>query len=360
MDSQQPRAWVEIDLGALRRNGAAIAEHAGKPLMPMVKADAYGLGAVRAARALEPLEPWGFGVATMREGEELRRGGITRPILVVTPLGDAELDGARRAGLTPALESAETIAAWSSSGMPWHLSIDTGMSRQGIPWHQVASLREALFRSPPEGAFTHYHSAEVDDGSLEAQTARFEEALAALPARPAVVHAENSAAAVRVQPSRFDVVRPGLFLYGGGSGPSAPLQPEPVATVMARIVSLRDIGEGEGVSYNATFRARSPRRIATLPIGYADGYRRSLSGSAQALVNGRRVPVAGLVTMDMTMLDVTDVACSIGDTVTLLGTDSADRITLDELAAWSGLSPYELLTGIRQRLPRRYVRGDAA
>lgn len=354
MESQQPRAWVEIDLGALRRNGAAVARHAGKPLLPMVKADAYGLGAVRAARALEALEPWGFGVATVREGEELRQGGITLPIVVVTPLGEGEFDGARRAELRPALETAESIAAWAFSGLPWHLSIDTGMSRQGVLWHQVGALRDLVLRSPPEGAFTHFHSAEVDDGSRERQVARFEEALATLPSRPPVVHAENSAAIARMSPSRYDVVRPGLFLYGGGSGDGAGVQPEPVAAVQARIVSIREIGDGESVSYNATYRAAGRRRIATLPIGYGDGYRRSLSGRAQALVNGRRVPVAGLVTMDMTMLDVTDVACSTGDVVTMLGTDSDDSITLEELGEWSGLSPYELLTGLRQRLPRRY------
>lgn len=355
MESQQTRAWVEIDLGALRRNGAAIAQHAGKPLLPMVKADAYGLGAVRAARALETLEPWGFGVATVREGEELRHAGITRPIVVFTPLGEGELDGARRAALRPTLETGASIAAWAFSRLPWHLGVDTGMSRQGIPWHQASSLRELLFRTMPEGVFTHYHSAEVDDGSREQQTQRFREAIAALPARPRLVHAENSAAAARVHPSLFDLVRPGLFLYGGGSGSGAGVEPEPVAAMRARIVSLREVPDGEAVSYNATYRARGTRRIATLPVGYADGYRRSLSGRAEALLNGRRVSVAGLVTMDMTMLDVTDVACSIGDVVTLLGTDSNDRITVEELAGWSGLSPYELLTGLRQRLPRRYV-----
>ena len=361
MDSQQPRAWVEIDLGALRRNGDAIARHAGKPLLPMVKADAYGLGAVRVARALEALEPWGFGVATVREGEELRHAGIERPVVVFTPLAHGDLDAARRASLRPTLETPESIAAWEFSRLPWHLGVDTGMSRQGLPWHQVGSLRELLFSNMPEGVFTHYHSAEVDDGSREQQTQRFHEAIAMLPARPRIVHAENSAAAARVNPSQFDVVRPGIFLYGVGSGSGAGLQPEGVAAVRARITSLREVRDGEAVSYNATYRAKGVRRIATVPVGYADGYRRSLSGRAQALINGRRVPVAGLVTMDMTMLDVTEVACAVGDVVTLLGTDSDDAITVSELGEWSGLSPYELLTGLRQRMPRCYVgEGDAA
>ena len=355
MESQQPRAWVEVDLGALRRNGVAIREHAGKPLLPMVKADAYGLGAVRVALALESLDPWGYGVATVREGEELRRAGVTRPIIVTTPLAESDMDAARRAEVRPSLETPEAIAAWAFSGRPWHLSIDTGMSRSGIPWHAVGALRDLLHRSPPEGVFTHYHSAETDDGSLAQQATRFLEALQALPARPSIVHAENGAAAARAHPSQFDLVRPGIFLYGVGSGAGAGVQPEPVAAMHARIVALREIADGEGVSYNVTYRARGTRRIATLPLGYADGYRRSLSGRAEALLNGRRVPVAGLVTMDMVMVDVTDVPCALGDVVTLLGAGDGDRITLDEVGGWSGLSPYELLTGLRMRLPRRYL-----
>lgn len=358
MESQHPRAWVEIDLGALRRNGDAVVRHTGKPLLPMVKADAYGLGAVRAARALEPLEPWGFGVATVREGEELRHAGITRPIVVFTPLSPRDFDAARRAALRPTLETAEAIAAWAGSGLPWHLAVDTGMSRTGMLWHELGALRELLFRSPPEGVFTHYHSAEADDGSREQQTRRFEEALAMLPARPALVHAENGAAAARANPSRFDLARPGIFLYGVGSGAGAGIQPEPVAAVHARVVSLREIADGEAVSYNATWRAKGRRRIATVPVGYADGYRRSLSNRGEAIVNGRRAPVAGLVTMDMTMLDVTDAPCALDEVVTLLGPQGEDAITLDDLGRWSGLSPYELLTGLRQRLPRNYVEAE--
>jgi alanine racemase len=349
------RAWVDIDLGALRRNGVAIATRAGVPLVPMVKADAYGLGAVRAARVLDELDPWGFGVATVREGEELRRVGITRPIIVFTPVLDTELDAIRRGGFRPALETRDSIARWSATDAPWHLAIDTGMGRSGVRWTDVADLRELLGRSPPEGAFTHFHSAEVDDGSREEQERRFEEAIAALPFRPMLLHTDNGAAAVRSERSRWDLVRPGIFLYGVGSGRGAAIQPEPVATVRARVVAMRWIEDGETVSYLATYRAKGRRRIATLPLGYADGYRRSLSNKASVLVNGRRAPVAGLVTMDMTMIDVTDVPCEIGDVVTLLGRDGDDAITLDELGEASGLSPYELLTGLRQRLPRRYI-----
>ena len=349
------RAWVDVDLGALRRNGAAIAARAGVPLLPMVKADAYGLGAARVARTLEELDPWGFGVATVREGEELRRAGITRPIVVFTPLLATELDAVRRAGLRPALESRESIQGWSVTGEPWHLSIDTGMSRAGVRWTDVGELRDLLELAPPEGAFTHFHSADVDDDSQAVQERRFEEALAALPLRPMIVHAENGAAVARSDGSRWDVVRPGIFLYGVGAGAGARIRPEPVAAVRARIVSTRWLEDGETVSYLATYRAAGRRRIATLPLGYADGYRRSLSNRATVIVSGRRAPIAGLVTMDMTMIDVTDVPCEVGDVATLLGRDGDDVIEVAELAEASGLSPYELLTGLRQRLPRRYV-----
>jgi alanine racemase len=349
------RAWVDIDLGALRRNGAAVAARAGVPLLPMIKADAYGLGAVRVARVLEELDPWGFGVATVREGEELRRIGITRPIVVFTPVLPPELDAVRRAQLRPALESREAIQRWGVTGQPWHLSIDTGMSRAGVRWTDIADLRALLELAPPEGAFTHFHSAEIDDASRAVQERRFAEALAALPVRPMVLHADNGAAVARSDGSRWDVVRPGIFLYGVGSGPGARIAPEPVVAVRARVVSTRWVENGESVSYLATYRAVGRRRIATVPLGYADGYRRSLSNRATVVVNGRRAPVAGLVTMDMTMIDVTDVACEIGDVVTLLGRDGDELIEVAELAEASGLSPYELLTGLRQRLPRRYV-----
>jgi alanine racemase len=350
------RAWVEVDLGALRRNAATVARHTGAPLLPMVKADAYGLGAVRVARVLDAMhEVWGFGVATVREGEELRRSSITKPILVFTPLLARELDVAERLALTPALGDASAIARWITSRRPWHLAIDTGMHRAGVPWRDVASLDALLRESPPDGAFTHYHSAELDDGSLEAQEDRFRRAIAALPARPALLHAENSAAAARRSPTQWDLVRPGVFLYGVGSGARAGITPEPVASLRARIVETRSVPDGEGVSYDATWRASGMRRVATVPVGYADGYRRILGNRTDVVVRGRRAPVVGVVTMDMTMIDVTSCPCDVGDIVTLIGSDGAVSLDVESVAAHGELSPYELLTGLRQRLPRRYV-----
>src|SRR5215210_6209492 len=169
MQSLMTRAWVEIDLGALLRNGIRVAERTGIRLLPMVKADAYGLGAVRVACALEALDPWGFGVATVPEGEELRRAGVRRPIIVFTPLLLEELDAVRRARLTPSLGTAESIRRWALSGAPWHLAVDTGMNRAGVSWTEVGALHDAIAFYPPQGVFTHFHSAELDDGSREQQ-----------------------------------------------------------------------------------------------------------------------------------------------------------------------------------------------
>jgi alanine racemase len=357
MEPTMRRAWVEIDLGALRRNGAALAARAGVPLLPVIKADAYGLGARRVAHALEPLSPWGYGVATVDEGVELRVAGIARPILVLSPLLPEEFSDAGRAELRPSLGSAENIRAWGTRG-PWHLAIDTGMNRAGIPWQEVAALRPLLATNPPEGAYTHFHSADIAHSTMVEQEQRFRAALSTLPVRPTVVHAENSPAVERYAPSPWDVVRPGVFLYGANSGDGLPIVPEPVAHVRARVVALRTIGPGDSVSYGATFRSDTARRIATVSSGYADGYRRALGNRGFALLRGKRVAVVGVVTMDMTMLDVTDVACEIGDVATLIGRDGDDMLTVNEVAAWAGLIPYELLTGLKLRMPRRYTDGS--
>lgn len=349
------RAWVEIDLGALCRNGAAVAARAGVPLLPMVKADGYGLGGLRAALALESLQPWGYGVATVTEGDELRRGGITRPIVVFTPILRTEIDALRRGDLTPALGDPAVIESWARTGRPWHLQVDTGMSRAGMRWDLVGEHRDLLRRARPEGVFTHFHSAELDDASRDLQEERFAQALAALPERPALVHAENGPAVERRAPSKWSICRPGIFLYGVAGFDGGPIAPEPVVSVRARIVEVRTIADGETVSYDATWRADGTRRIATVPVGYADGYRRNLSNRGFALLAGRRVPVAGRVTMDMTMFDVTDTDAALGDIVTLLGRAGGDVITVAEMAAAADLSAYEILTGLRLRLPRRYV-----
>jgi alanine racemase len=364
------RAWVEVDLGALVRNARAVSAQAQKPLIPMVKADAYGIGAVRAVRALEKLSPLAYGVSSILEGEELRAAGITRPILLFTPTLPSDFERLRAARMTPTLASAAGISAWAASGGgAWHLAIDTGMHRAGANWDSIDELIPLVAAHPPEGAFTHLHSSELDDGSMEQQEERFRAVLSRLKSRPKLLHVENSGGIVRRSPSMWDAVRPGVFLYGVGSWPNwgggrktedgriagaARLEPESVVSLRARVLEVREVRAGEGVSYDVTWLANRPSRIATVACGYADGYRRQLGNRASASLHGKRVPVRGVVTMDMTMLDVTDVPCAIGDVVTLLGRDGDDLLTAEEVAAWGGLSPYELLVGLKLRLPRLY------
>lgn len=351
-----PRAWVEVDLGALRRNGAALAARSRVPLLAVIKADGYGLGAVRVARALDPIEPWGFGVATVAEGIELRDAGVSRPILILSPVLPDEYDAIRSADLRPSLSRDDAIAEWSKGkGGAWHLAIDTGMNRAGIRWTGVASLRDRVMEAAPEGAYTHFHSADANDESVAEQLRRFKCALEALPSRPRYLHAENSPAIERGGASPWDLARPGVFLYGVGGGEGATMTPEPVACLRARVIDLRTVDDGDTVSYGATWRAHGTRRIATLGIGYADGYRRALSNRGVALVRGTRAPIAGIVTMDMVMLDVTDVPCELGDVATLIGRDGDELLTVDDVANTAQVLSYELLVGLKLRVPRVYV-----
>jgi alanine racemase len=370
-DAARARAWLDVDLAALARNARRVRAHAGVPLAAMVKAEAYGLGAVPVARALVALgrdAVWGLGVASVSEGEALRGAGIDAPVVIFTPLVADDLPRAHRAGLTPSLHRADEVRRWAAlGGGAWHLAVDTGMARAGVRWDALdAALLDAARAHPPEGAYTHFHSAERADGSRAEQEARFRDALGRLAARPRLVHAENSPAVAGGHRSPWDLVRPGLYLYGatcagdesGDDGAAAGdrlATPEPVAHLRARVVDLREVRAGEPVSYGATWRAPGPRRVATVAAGYADGYRRALSGRGVALVGGREAPVVGRVTMDMTMLDVTDVPCEIGDVATLLGRDGDGVLTVDAVAARGDLSPYELLAGLRLRVPHLHA-----
>jgi alanine racemase len=308
--------------------------------------------------ALESLQPLAYGIATVTEGRELRDAGIKRPIIVFTPLLRDEYAEARELSLTPALGSVDEIKEWSRGGGPWQLSIDTGMSRAGVQWREIDSLGDVITQHPPEGAFTHFHSPGFEDGSMDEQEQRFRESLAQLPARPKLLHTDASAAIVRHGHSEWDAIRPGVFLYGAGSDAGLELDPEPVVHIRARVVETRWVEAGDSVSYEATWHAPSRRRIATIPIGYADGYPRALSNRASALAADGSVPIVGVVTMDMIMLDVTDSKCDVGDVVTLLGAgEGTSQIGLVELAALGGMSYYELLTGLRGRLVRYYSGG---
>ena len=350
------RAWMEIDLGALVRNAKALRDHAGVPIIPMIKADAYGLGAERVAHALEPLAPVAYGVATVEEGRELRIAGISRPVIIFTPILEADMAAAHAASLTPTLGSPESIRAWSKIGGAYELSIDTGMSRAGLPWRELPGILDVLREHPPSGAFTHFHSPALPGESMEAQERRFGDAIGMLPSRPGILHTDSSAAIVRHGKSAWDAVRPGIFMYGVGSGEGAELEPEPVVSVMAPIVEIRDVEAGDTVSYEATWTAPSRRQIATVSMGYADGYPRNASGHGVGVIRERVIPIAGRVTMDMIMLDTSGIEAAVGDIVTLIGDGSrlGAQIDVASVASAAGMSPYELLTGLRGRMRRIY------
>jgi alanine racemase len=347
--SHEPaRAWVDVDLGALRANARTVAAISGARLLPMVKADGYGLGALAAVRALEPLEPWGYGVATVDEGATLRAAGIDRPIVVFSPLIPDAIPRYLAHRLRPAIDEIEALRAWLGQGSaPFHVDIDTGMSRSGFRWTGDTGWRNLLAGSAGfEGCFTHFHSAEGDPASVHRQWRRFQQLLEALPGRPPLVHVANSAAALQGNTYACDLVRPGIFLYGGGAGGPAP---EPVARLRARVVSERIVRAGETVSYGGTWTAPRDTRVATLAIGYADGVPRSLSNTGVVELGGRLAPIVGRVTMDFIMV-APDVAVSRGDVATIFG----GLVSLDDQARRAGTISYELLTSLGPRLPRRY------
>ena len=375
----QDRAWVEVDLDAVRENYQTIRRTVGPQpgILAMVKANAYGLGAERVVRALEPLGPWGFGVATAEEGASLRRAGVERPILVVSPLSREALPVAAAARLTIAVSDLATLDAWAEQArrlgttLDFHVEVDTGMGRAGFDWREAAEWGEAV-RSRSGGAvrwtgvYTHFQGADAADrGPTALQWERFRDALVQLPVsqEDLVVHAANSAAALRWPEYAADVVRPGIFLYGGHPAPGLPASelpaPRPVVAVRARLVLARDVPPGSTVGYGATHVARGWERWGTVAIGYGDGLPRCLGNRGAALVRGRRVPILGRISMDMTVVDLTGVpGAEVGDVVTLIGRDGDEEITVDEVAAQAGTIGYEILTGLTARLPR-VERGQA-
>ncbi len=326
----------------------------------MLKADAYGLGAVPVARALQSLhEVWGFGIATVDEGTLLRRAGINARLLCCTPVLIGELATMHTSNITPSLSRIPDIMRWTSLGnAPWHLSIDTGMNRAGVPWNEVAPLRDIIAAHPPEGVFTHFAAAAViADSSRAHQEVRFQQALSDCGVRQAnpstLVHVDSSMGLAARSPSPYDLARPGVALYGWPSNRA--LGVESTFVLRSRVVDLRLVPAGDTVSYNGTWIADSPRTIATISIGHADGYRRQLSNAGQVVISGTRCSVVGLVTMDMIMVDVTDVHCEVGAVATLIGGNDPNALSLDEVAAQGKLSPYELLVGLRMRLSRVYT-----
>jgi alanine racemase len=368
------RAWVEVRLDRLRENAAAAQRAIGATsgLVPMVKAEAYGLGMHAVVGALQdsPGEPtpWAFGVAAVAEGERLRAAGWDGRILVAAPAPAGEYQRAAEADLTLCLSDLDAVtglarvADGAGRVLPFHLEIDTGMGRAGFDWrsaeHWGVQVAQAAGRSLRwEGTFTHFHSADEPElGPTDVQWQRFQDALRVLPRvdPPPLIHVANSGAILRRAGYGCDLARPGIFLYGGRAGPGT--EPAPVVSVRARLVLVREMDPGATAGYGATYTATRREQWGTLAIGYGDGISRSLStGGGQVLVRGRRVPVIGRISMDMITVDLSEVPdARAGDVATLIGEDRGGSITLDEIARWCGTISYEVLTRLSPRLPRVY------
>lgn len=346
------RAWVDVDLSALVANARAFAHLVQAPLLPMVKANAYGLGAPAVVRALEAIAPWGYGVATIEEGAELRAMGITRPVLVFTPMLPELAPAMLAAQVTPCLGDLPALEAWLRlTDRPFHLEIDTGMHRAGFPWGDADLLARvaALVGTAKgwEGICTHFHSAENDPAATRLQYARLLETIPALGRRPQWIHAAGSAGGLLDTEFGADLARPGMYLYGGRIMQHTP---HPVAALRARVVATRRIAVGEVVSYDATWTAAHATGIATVALGYADGLPRSLASVGRVEIADGVHTIAGRVTMDLTMVDVGDRPVRAGEVATLFG----GRVSLDEQAELGGTIAYELLTRLGPRVVRRY------
>lgn len=368
------RAWVDVDLGALLSNYDTIVRRADPPVgaLPVVKADAYGLGMCPAVRALESRAPWGYGVAALAEAVELKEKGIDRRVILLfcTP---EELDMAAEAEIIPAIGDPVALERYVSSArrlqrrLPFHLEIDTGIGRCGFHWDSAASWLPAVLAASEsdlewQGTFAHYQSADAeDDGPTLEQWERFQQCVAGFPSGVGGVrHTAASAAAIRWPSFSADVIRPGLYLYGGVAG-GEPIAPRPVATVKARVTAVREVPEGWTASYGATYRAPRPSRWATLAIGYADGVRRELSNNGFVGFGEQVAPIIGRVCMDVIVVDVTDLqGVEAGSVATVIGGPLDGPTGLNTVAKRCGTITYEILTGLTRRLPRRYIGEDGS
>lgn len=374
---------AEVNLAHLRHNlrvvERTLATGNAKPpaVWGVLKADAYGHGSAAVARTLERAGMPGLCVALLEEAIELRDAGIRIPILVM-----GGYYGPRREGLEEILardlvpvvydvghiERLGMLARTDGEGRPVrvHLKVDTGMGRLGVSIADLDDVLDALEARPHvrvDGLMTHLACADAED--LEAtrhQLGLFQKVLARVKARgfqPRFVHMANSAAVLRMPETHFDAVRPGIALFGVSPVSSVGSDLKPVIRIRTEIVSTRTIEAGQAIGYGHAWRATRPSVIATVAMGYADGLDRKLSNNGHALVRGRRAPIAGTVSMDMTMLDVTDIAgARIGDEVVFLGTQEGplgrDVITAEEIATATGTIPWEVLTSISRRVPRFY------
>ena len=364
---------VKIDLDAIARNFDAVREKVGVKVMAVVKADAYGHGAIQVARLLQDKCAF-FGVSSMLEAMELRKAGLTTPILILGHTPVNAYPTAIREGIRPTIfhyeDAKELSLAAQEAGLtaPFHFAVDTGMSRLGFQaTEESADLCAKIARLPglvPEGLFSHFATADCADLSRAKQQAqrfdRFCQMLTDRGVKVAIRHMDNSAGLMNF-PNHYEMVRSGIVTYG--MYPSEEVSPEllnlePALQFLSKVTHVKTLPAGREVSYGGTFVTTRDTRIATVPVGYADGYRRSLSGKFYVLIHGKRAPILGRVCMDQMMVDVTDIPeTAVGDRVTLVGRDGDEVITMEAIAAAADSFNYEFVCGISRRVPRIYVQG---
>jgi alanine racemase len=339
-------------------------------LMAVVKADAYGHGAIEVASLALSAGATRLGVAVLDEAIELRRAGIAAPIHILGYVGPACAEQTVKLGLTATVFDREALQALSGAAtrlarrVKVHIKIDTGMGRLGVRPQDAVGFTELAMSLPHievEGIFSHLACADAPDlTSARGQIAIFQECCLRLEARGLrlIKHIANTAAILALPESHLDMVRLGLGLYG--MYPAPHMKPlvklYPAMSVRSRLSYVKWVEDKTPIGYGWTYRARGQRQIATVPIGYADGYSRRLSNLGQALVAGQRVPLVGRVCMDQCMFDVTGVAAKTGDEITLVGSLGQDEISVDEVAAWMGTINYEVTCGINRRVARVFWR----
>jgi alanine racemase len=356
-------ALATVNLGAIRANARALSAFADKPILAPIKANAYGHGAVRVARTLEP-SVVGFAVATPREALELRAADIVKDVVLLTPPPPMSLSALVHNRIsfvvssTAELERVALEASAQRETVRVHLKLNTGLNRLGASEREAAAVLQACARhSRIElfGVMTHLvDSEDLEPAWAARQIERFTRFLETHGVEVPFRHAANTGGVLnRALNAHFDLIRPGIGLYGYAPGAAMEgiVSLTPAMTLTAPVLFVKPLSSGEPVSYNAQWVAPADTRVATVRLGYADGYPRSLSNRAEALVNGSRVRQVGRVCMDQLVLETGDVEVSVGDTVTLFG---AHGITAEDVARWAGTNSYEILTGIAPRVERVY------
>ena len=371
-----PSSWAEVDLEALRLNLLAIRSKL-KPhveVIAMVKANAYGHGAVPVAKALVAAGAHRLGVAFVQEAVELRAAGITAPIVLVGSFSRTEADAIVDYGVTVAVSDLDLARAVGAAAkragrrVPVHVDVDTGMGRLGIRFEKAAFFVENLKTVEGlwvEGVFTHLSSADEDDQTYSRlQVRRFAGVMERLREQGIIIpyaHVQNSAGVLQLPEVSFQAVRPGLALYGMYPSPALHKRAllRPVMSVFSRVVQVKRVPGDTFVSYNRTYKTPGERNLATISIGYGDGYPRLASSKGHVLIRGKAYPIAGRVTMDHIVVDANQDEVRAGDRVTLIGRDGGEEIAADQVAAWANTISYEVTTSITGRVARMY-RGAAS